>query len=354
MRLDLAVARTLGLSRRAAREAVRAGRIDRDGKTVDEPGLDVPEGVSLSFHANRPARRRVRTRLSVLYEDDDVIVVDKPAGLLTVPTAERESDTLHARTLDYLQHRYGRRPYAGVVHRLDKDTSGALVFARNRAALHALQALFRAHDIEREYLAIVAGSPPESGILDADLVRDAGLGRRGVARRGEPGRRAVTRYRVLERLSGASLVSVSLETGRTHQIRVHFLSIGHPVVGDRVYRSRAAPAIPPEAARQMLHARRLGFAHPSTGASVSVQAEPAADFASALAALRRGVRRPAHAEGTGRPPDRAAGAPERGARGEKAPRTLSREKTPTKEKPRGRGAFRGQAKRNMPGPRRER
>ncbi|HXM78206.1 MAG TPA: S4 domain-containing protein, partial [Thermoanaerobaculia bacterium] len=99
MRLDLSVARTFGLSRRAAREAVRAGRIDRDGKTVDEPGLDVPEGVSLSFHADRPARRRVRTRLSVLYEDDDVIVVDKPAGLLTVPTAEGESDTLHSRTL---------------------------------------------------------------------------------------------------------------------------------------------------------------------------------------------------------------------------------------------------------------
>ena len=354
MRLDLAVARTFSLSRRAAREAVRAGRIDRDGKTVDEPGLDVPEGVSLSFHANRPARRRVRTRLSVLYEDDDVIVVDKPAGLLTVPTAERESDTLHARTLDYLQHRYGRRPYAGVVHRLDKDTSGALVFARNRAALHALQALFRAHDIEREYLAIVAGNPPESGILDADLVRDAGLGRRGVARRGEPGRRAVTRYRVLERLSGASLVSVSLETGRTHQIRVHFLSIGHPVIGDRVYRPRAASTAPPEAARQMLHARRLGFAHPSTGASVLVEAEPAADFQTALAALRRGVRRSAHPEGSGRPPDRAAGAPERRKTGKRAPATLSRERTPTREKPRARGAFRGQTKRSMPGSRRER
>jgi 23S rRNA pseudouridine1911/1915/1917 synthase len=344
MRLDLAVARTFGLSRRAAREAVRAGRIDRDGVAVDEPGLDVPEAVSLSFHADRPARRRVRTRLSVLYEDDDVIVVDKPAGLLAVPTAERESDTLHARTLDYLQHRYGRRPYAGVVHRLDKDTSGALVFARNRAALHALQALFRAHDIEREYLAIVAGRPPESGILDADLVRDAGLGRRGVARRGQPGRRAVTRYRVLERLNGASLVSVSLETGRTHQIRVHFLSIGHPVVGDRVYRSRAASAVPPAADRQMLHARRLGFAHPSTGASVRVEAAPAADFESALAGLRRGARRAA-SEGTETPPERAVGAPRRRERAPGAP---------SKEKPRGRGAFREQTKRTLPGLRRER
>ncbi|MEP7131730.1 MAG: RluA family pseudouridine synthase [Acidobacteriota bacterium] len=292
MRLDLAVARAFSLSRRAARDAVRGGRVDRDGVTVDEPGLDVPEDARLTWEPNRPARHNIRTRLSVLYDDDDVLIVDKPAGLLTVPTAERERDTLHARALDYLQHRYHRRPYAGIVHRLDKDTSGALVFARHREALHALQALFRVHDIEREYLALVAGEPPDSGILDADLVRDAGLGRRGVARKGEPGRRAVTRYRVVERLRGAALVSVHLETGRTHQIRVHFLSTGHPVLGDRVYRTgQAAPG--PEAPRQMLHARRLGFRHPTTGAAVVVDAPVPEDFERVLAALReRGKPRP--------------------------------------------------------------
>lgn len=335
MRLDLAAAQAFGLSRRAARDAVRSGRIDREGVPVDEPGLDVPEDVRLSFHPDRPARHRVRTRLAVLYEDDDLLVVDKPAGLLTVPTAERERDTLHARALDYLQHRYHRRPWAGIVHRLDKDTSGALVFARHREALHALQALFRAHDIEREYVAIVAGSPPESGTLDADLVRDAGLGRRGVARRGEPGRRAVTRYRVLERLRGASLVSVSLETGRTHQIRVHFLSMGHPVVGDRVYRPAPERAAVPDAPRQMLHARRLGFAHPATGLPVRVQAPPPKDFERVLSGLRSGRRpaapdrptplgpaHPTHPAGPARPAGPRERAPERasGALKRKTPR----------------------------------
>ena len=325
MRLDLAVSRAFGLSRRAAREAVRSGRIDRDGVPVDEPGLEVPEDARLSHHPSRPARHNVRTRLSVLYEDDDVLVVDKPAGLLSVPTAERENDTLHARALDYLQHRYHRRPYAGVVHRLDKDTSGALVFARNREALHGLQALFRVHDIEREYLAIVAGHPPESGTLDADLVRDAGLGRRGVARPGQAGRRAVTRYRVVERLPGdiASVVSVTLETGRTHQIRIHFLASGHPVLGDAVYRRGVAAPAPRalEAPRQMLHARRLGFAHPRTGAPVRAEAPIPADFADVLSKLRKGR---AKGPGPGKPPR------------EEGPRP-SRPFAPKKNAPPGRG-----------------
>ncbi len=292
MRLDLAVARRFGLSRRAAREAVRAGRVDRDGVPADEPGAEIPEDARLSFDPSRPAKHRVRSRLSVLHEDQDVIIVDKPAGLLSVPTAEQERDTLLARVLDYLQHRYKRRPYAGVVHRLDKDTSGAIVFARHREALHALQALFRVHDIEREYLAIVEGNPDEVGTLDADLVRDAGLGKRGVARRGEAGRRAVTRYRVVDRLSGASLVAVTLETGRTHQIRVHFSAEGHPVVGDRVYRRRPGQAGPIEAPRQMLHARRLGFLHPSTGALVRAEAPLPDDFTKVLRELSGGKRGP--------------------------------------------------------------
>jgi 23S rRNA pseudouridine1911/1915/1917 synthase len=289
VRLDLAVSRAFALSRRAARDAVRAGRIDRDGTPVDEPGQDVAPNVSLTWHPDRPARHRIRSRLVVLHEDDDVFIVDKPAGLLTVPTAERERDTLLARALDYLQHRYHRRPYAGVVHRLDKDTSGAVVFARNREALHALQTLFRAHDIEREYLAIVEGNPPPSGTLDADLVRDAGLGRRGVARRGESGRRAVTRYQVVERLRAASLLSVQLETGRTHQIRIHFSAAGTPVLGDRVYRRAPDRPAPIEAPRQMLHALRLGFAHPKTGETVRVEAAVPDDFAKALGQLRRGA-----------------------------------------------------------------
>jgi 23S rRNA pseudouridine1911/1915/1917 synthase len=285
-RLDLAASRAFGLSRRAARDAVRAGRVDVDGVTANEPGAEVPEDARVTFHPSRPARRRVRTRLSVLAEDADFVIVDKPAGLLTVPTAEHETDTLLARVLDYLHHRYRRRPFAGVVHRIDRDTSGAVVFARNRETLRYLQDLFREHAIEREYVALVEGHPPEAGRLDADLVRDAGLGRRGVAKRGERGVRAVTRYRVLERWPAAALVSVRLETGRTHQIRVHFSAAGHPVLGDPVYRrAGASPAI--EVPRQMLHARRLGFAHPRTGAPVSAESPLPADFTDAIARLRR-------------------------------------------------------------------
>ncbi len=281
MRLDLAVARAFGLSRRAAREAVRSGRIEIDREVADEPGRDVPEDVALRFHRDRPARRRVRTRLSVLHEDSAVLIVDKPAGLLTVPTEANEKDTLWARALHYLQHRYGGRPYAGIVHRLDKDTSGAVVFARSRAALHFLQERFKEHAIDREYVAIARGNVPESGRFDADLARTPGL-KRGVARPGQEGRRAVTRYRALERLPEATLVSVRPETGRTHQIRVHFAAAGHPILGDRVYGGEAGAA----AARQMLHARRLGFPHPATGEPVAAEAPLPEDFAEMLESLR--------------------------------------------------------------------
>jgi 23S rRNA pseudouridine1911/1915/1917 synthase len=274
MRLDLAVARRFGLSRRAAREAVRAGRIDVEGETRDAPGVEVAEDTRVEHFPDRPARRSVRTRLAVLHEDDDVIVVDKPAGLLTVPTEARERDTLWSRVLQYLQLRRGGRPYAGIVHRLDKDTSGAVVFARNRRALHALQDRFRRHDIDREYVALASGRPPDAGTLDADLVRTRDL-RRSVARPGETGRRAVTRFQVIERLRDAALVSIRPETGRTHQIRVHFSAAGHPILGDRVYRARDAE--PDSAPRQMLHARRLGFALPERE-RVSVEAPLPEDF----------------------------------------------------------------------------
>lgn len=286
MRLDLAVSTRFGLSRRAAREAVRSGRIEVDGTVSDEPGAAVASEARLQFHPDRPLRRRVRTRLSVLHEDGAVLVVDKPAGLLTVPTEAREKDTLWSRALHYLQHRYGGRPYAGIVHRLDKDTSGALVFARSRSALHALQARFREHAIDREYVTLVEGTPPETGTLDADLVREPGL-RRAIARPGQEGRRAVTRYRTLERFAAASLISVRPETGRTHQIRVHLSAAGHPVLGDRVYgREPVGKGAAPAAPRQMLHARKLAFPHPETGRPVSVEAPLPEDFEKVLAALR--------------------------------------------------------------------
>ncbi|HEY6065607.1 MAG TPA: RluA family pseudouridine synthase [Thermoanaerobaculia bacterium] len=292
MRLDLLVSRRFGLSRRAARDAIRAGRVDAAGSTRDEPGLDVPEDAALSHHPDRPERRRVRSRIAILLEDPQLVIVDKPAGLLTVRTAADEEDTLVARALSYLQHRYRRRAWIGVVHRLDKETSGALVFARTRDVLRNLQEKFRAHRIEREYLAIVEGDVRAPGVFDAPLVADRGDRRRGVARPGEPGRRALTRYRPIERFGKATLVSVRLETGRTHQIRVHFAEAGHPVLGDPVYRPRHAPPPPLDAPRQMLHARSLGFAHPKTAESVRAESPIPPDFTEVLEELRRGKKTP--------------------------------------------------------------
>jgi len=287
MRLDLEVSRRFGLSRRAAREAVRSGRVDVGGETASLPGAEIAADARVEIFPDRPSRRTVRTRLAVLHENADVIVVDKPAGLLTVPTEARERDTLWSRVLQYLQLRHGGRPYAGIVHRLDKETSGAVVFARSRRALHALQDLFRRHDIDREYVALAAGSPPDSGTLDADLVRTREL-RRSVARPGQEGRRAVTRFQVLERLRGAALVSVRPETGRTHQIRIHLSEAGYPILGDRVYGAReGGPS--DSAPRQMLHARRLGFVLPERE-RVSVEAPLPDDFRRELESRRRGAR----------------------------------------------------------------
>ncbi len=297
MRLDLAVSRRWNLSRRAAREAVRDGRVDVAGSACSEPGREVVDETALAYHPDRPVRRKVRSRLSVLAEEDDFVIVDKPAGLLTVPTADRERDTLLARVLDYLHHRFGRRPVAFVVHRIDRDTSGAVVFARNRETLHGLQELFRRHAIEREYVAIVEGDLSGSGVFAADLVRDGGDRRRAIARGTERGKRAVTRYRVLERLAGAALVSVELETGRTHQIRVHFASGRHPVLGDPVYRPRGMPAPPVEAPRQMLHARRLGFVHPRTGSRVLAESPLPADFSEVVARLKAKRKAPRDSRG---------------------------------------------------------
>ncbi len=300
MRLDQRVAREHALSRRKARDYVETGRVDVDGAVCREPGQAVGDGSRVVLDVNRPAVGNVRTKLLVLLEDPSLIVVEKPAGLLTLATDAREKDTLLSRVNAYLQHRYRRRPYVGVVHRLDKETSGAIVFARSREMLRALQELFRRHDIEREYVAIVEGSPgPDSGTIGLDLVRDAGDRRRGTARRGEEGRRAVTHWRVLRRMPSTTLVALRLETGRTHQIRVHLAAVGHPVVGDSVYRPRHFEGPPLDAPRQMLHARTLGFRHPDTGERVLASSEIPADFRERLEALARATP-PAMQGGRGR------------------------------------------------------
>lgn len=288
MRLDKLVAERFGLSRSAAQNAIRNGRIDLDGTRCDEPGRDVPAEASVEFFPNRPKVRKVAGKLRVLHEDRHLLIVDKPAGILTLPTREHESGTLLEQATRYLTIRHGGRPFVGIVHRLDKDTSGALALARSPQALRAFQALFRAHDIERRYLAVVEGSPRrESGTIDLPLSTDRSDLRRVVARTPDEGRIAITHYRVVERFgSVASLVACWLETGRTHQIRIHLAEIGHPVLGDSVYRPRNQPRCKAAFRRQALHAQVLGFEHPLTGQLIRVEAPLPTDLADLVTDLR--------------------------------------------------------------------
>lgn len=289
-RLDRALmALYAGLSRRKAQDAIAKGQVTAAGTTVWEPGLAVKDQTVIVWNPNRKVERRPRIDLPVLHEDEYLVVVDKPAGLLSVPTtaADKREDTAWRRVQEGLG-RGGRRAYAGVVHRLDRGTSGALVFAKDPVVRAALRSLFRAHRIERRYLALVAGTPrAEEGIVDAPI-RDAYVsGRRAVAKPGEPSRQARTSWRVLERLGRYSLLEVAPRTGRQHQIRIHLAHLGVPVAGDAVYGRRTATTVDLRLGRLLLHAHVIEFAHPVTGRLLRGTSPLPADFATLLRRLRR-------------------------------------------------------------------
>jgi 23S rRNA pseudouridine1911/1915/1917 synthase len=294
-RLDLSLIHLHpGLSRRRAREVIEKGQVSVGGETVLAPGLGVPDDAAIRWEPHRKALSRARLTMPVLYRDESILIVDKPAGLLTVPSIPGTSreDTALARVQDYMRRLRPRRPYVGVVHRLDRGTSGALAFALHPAARQALRRLFREHHIERRYVAIVLGAPPDDrGIVDLPIRDSYEGGRRRVARPGEPAHEALTRWLVVERLGEAALIEATLETGRQHQIRVHLAHIGMPVLGDTVYGPSRRPRV--DAPRQMLHARLLAFRHPLAGSAVHAESPLPEDFRSVLAALRRRLSEPA-------------------------------------------------------------
>lgn len=297
--LDGVVRALFDLSWNAARARIERGKIRIDGAVVIDPRRPVPAGARLEFHpsAPRPARDDDLPDAAVVYLDPHLVVVDKPAGVATVPYEPDEKGTLDDMVRRWLSRRAraeGRpiagRPALGVVHRLDRDTTGLLVFTRTWLAKQELARQFRRHTVRRRYLALARGDVPARTIRTR-LVADRGDGRRGsveAAARGRPlrpdqGRLAVTHVAPLERLASATLVACRLETGRTHQIRIHLAEAGHPLLGERVYHPDGPDLDVP---RVMLHAEELGFLHPATGRPVAWRRDPPADFLDLLERLR--------------------------------------------------------------------
>ena len=232
--------------------------------------------------------------LAIVHEDEHLLVLDKPAGLVVHPGAGNASGTL----LNALLHhdpKLAELPRAGIVHRLDKDTSGLMVVARTLPTMTALVEMLSRHDVRRQYEAVVLGSLVAGGSVDAPIGRSMGDRLRQAVREDETGKHAVTHYRLRERFRAHSLLQCNLETGRTHQIRVHLTHIGHPLVGDPLYGGglklpkRAAPELAAALRgfrRQALHAEKLAFEHPMTGEQLSFDAPRPDDMSALIAALR--------------------------------------------------------------------
>lgn len=290
-RVDRVVALVTGLTRAEVAELVASGAVRVGGRPVPARSRRLAEGDELEVDVPPPAAPASVTGdasvvVAVVYEDDDVVVVDKPAGVVVHPGNGREEGTLVAGLLARFPELAGvgepLRP--GIVHRLDKGTSGLLAVARSPLAYGSLAAQLRDRTVERRYLALTWGRiEADAGLIDAPVGRGRGDPTRMTV--SSAGREARTRYEVVERYARpapVTLVECRLETGRTHQVRVHLAAIGHPLVGDGRY-GGARPAVP--CPRPFLHARHLGFDHPVSGTHLSFDSPLPPDLAEVLATL---------------------------------------------------------------------
>jgi len=268
LRLDQVIPRHVpSLSRRKARAVIDLGGVFVDRARVKVAGRPVKPGQKIEVNVGGALERTEPPPVPrIVHVDDALIVVDKPAGLVTAPTPEASRGDL----LDQLAQQHGE---VYLVHRLDLPTSGLLVFARTRDANKRLGDAFKLHDVDREYRAIAVGDVAAQTI-DRPIDR----------------RRAVTHVTPLESLPGATLLACRLETGRTHQIRIHLAGIGHPVAGDRTHGGEVERAFRPRPPRLALHAALLGFTHPTTGERVRFESPLPADLATWLERVRQGVR----------------------------------------------------------------
>ena len=294
-RVDAGLSRLLGVSRTRAADLAGAGAVTIDGRPagksdrlvagawleVDVEALDEPAGDGTAVVPEPVPGMRI------LFEDDDLVVVDKPVGVAAHPSPGWTGPTVVGAlaAAGFRVATSGAAERQGIVHRLDVGTSGLMVVAKSEYAYSALKRAFKERTVEKVYHAVVQGHPePTTGTVDAPIGRHPTADYKfAVTSNGKP---SVTHYEVLEMVPAASLVEIHLETGRTHQIRVHMAALRHPCVGDITYGADPALAARVGLTRQWLHAMRLGFEHPSTGRRVEVTSEYPEDLQAALAALR--------------------------------------------------------------------
>ena len=287
-RLDVFAAEAADITRSRAGALIREGCVLVNGSRQAKAGCKLRAGdrVTVRIPEAEPASIEAEDiDLDILYQDADVAVVFKPSGMVVHPAAGNERGTLVNALLKHLDNLSGIggeiRP--GIVHRIDKDTSGLLLVAKNDRAHVSLSDQIRAHSVHRAYQAIVIGNlRDDEGFVDAPIGRHPTDRKRMAVVPG--GREARTNWRVLERLRGATLIEARLTTGRTHQIRVHMASVGHPVLGDPVYGPKKSPY--PVAGGQLLHAYQIGFVHPTTGEEMRFTAPPEPRFLEWLEKLR--------------------------------------------------------------------
>ncbi len=299
LRLDRALAEALpDLSRERLKTLIKGGRVtDAAGTVLWDPSAKAAAAAKLAVRLPAPAPAHNVAQdmgLVIAYEDEHLIVIDKPTGMVVHPAAGNLDGTMVNALLHHCAGQLsgiGGVARPGIVHRIDKDTSGLIVAAKHDKAHEGLAKQFAAHSIDRRYIAIAAGRPmPASGTIDAALGRSSTNRKKMAVVAEGRGKHAITHYRTIEPLKNATLVECRLETGRTHQVRVHMAHIGHPLVGDPVYGRAKKPLSETLKARnfvrQALHAAHLGFIHPVTGNRIALDSELPADMRELIDELR--------------------------------------------------------------------